>query len=152
MDRPDVAWTSCLDALADKCQFIIRVQSSNIHYYYPSLDKKRRLKVLPGRNGPLKGDGGTSQSPLASDLRGPSLPSYSGMSIWHPQAEVELTGSRALNVCLCSLRSEYNSAGGPGAAGEDRHATLPQLLRTQHTVYLAHDGKTQLPQEHPPHP
>lgn len=107
---------------------------------------------MPGRNGPLKGDGGTSQSPLASDLRGPSLPSYNGMSTWHPQAEVELAGSRALNVCLYSLRSEYNSAGGPGAAGEDRHATLPQLLLTQHAVYLAHDGKTQLPQEHPPHP
>lgn len=100
---------------------------------------------------PLKKDGGTPQSPLASGLRAPFLLCYK-MNTCPPQAEVQLTGSRALNVCVYSLRSEYNSAGGPGPAGEDWHPTLPQLLLAQHTVHLAHDGKSQLPQEHPPHP
>lgn len=48
-------------------------------YIYPSLDKRRRLKVLPDRSGPLKVYGGTTQSPLVSGLRAPFLPSYNGI-------------------------------------------------------------------------
>lgn len=74
-----MAWTSHLDALADKCQCNARVESSNIYYHYPSLKKRRRLRVLPGRNVLLRRDGETYKSPLASGLTAPFLLSYNGI-------------------------------------------------------------------------
>lgn len=83
-DRPDMAWTSRPDALAEKRQFDIKVQTSNVFYRHPSLEKTMRLNVLSGRNVPLKRDGGTPQSPLASGLRAPFLPCYNKMSTCQP--------------------------------------------------------------------
>lgn len=85
-------------------------------------------------------------------LRAPFIPCYNEISTQYPQAEAELKGIGALNVCIYSLRSEHNPAGRPGAAGEDQHPTLPQLLLAQHAVHLAHDGKSQIPPKHPPPP
>lgn len=50
--------------------------------------------------------------------------------------------------CVFSLSGKSHTSRRPGAAGEDQHSILPQLLCTQHTVHLAHDGKGSLASSH----